>query len=1389
MRKLLLTKVIFVLLLLSSTTSLAEEYKYKFDVLQSCGGDIYSENGYVRSEFTCYSESATDPVHSDKSCTAMESNKSETSLKSYTMGHHKFTGWTVVSGDCSFTDASKELTTLKLKGEGCVVKVNRVFTHITLQAGTGGSVIGEEDLEKDCEFGGYRESDNGVRGHGRAGYYSYGDSYLYYGYYVKITATPDKSYRFVNWTVTSGGEKCSIEDKNSKSTSISVPYENHCTVKANFVKIGVLTIGSTTGGSISPSSSKTVDVGTKVNISATPDNSYRFENWTFSSGSGNCSIADKNSKNTTITVNGDCKIKANFVKIAVLTIGTATGGSISPSSPKTVDAGTKVKITATPDNTHVFVTWSKATNCPIDDRSAATTYVTVNDDCTIRPSYYKFYELTITAGTGGTTTETTKRTYSGGSAEVSVTAKPNSGYRFDKWVKVSGGSACSVIDETSATTNVHVRETCKIRADFVRTYELKLVAGTGGSTNFTSKTVDTGSKVDISASISQYGYRFDKWTSSSTSCTVADPTDSYTKVTVKGNCTVTASFVERNTFSIAANIAEAGSTSPYGYLAVDKGSSKAITATPSSGYRFDEWTTDNASCVIADIASTSTSLKVSGNCNITANFVKTQELTVSTSTGGSVSSAGTKTVDYGSDNTITATPDSSYRFDKWTTDNASCVIADTASDSTSVSVSADCNITANFVKIQYIDVSAGTGGTTSPSTYMPIDSGATLQITATPDSSYRFDQWTSDNESCVIADTASDSTSVKVSDDCSVKATFVKTYTFSVRANIGAGGTVSPDEDQTVDKGSRNSISATPHSGYRFDKWTSDNASCVISKATKTSTSVKVSDNCNVTANFVKTHNVTIAGGTGGHVKSPGSRTVDIDTKVSLSAVEDTGYVFDKWVSTSKKCIVAEPASLSTTVKVGDDCSVTANFVKVEYVFLEEDFVRDIDSVETTEVDFAFSLNTVSPTYSKIDTITVALFTDLGDTLWVPAIETDVHSGEFEGRGSFRFVTSTEDQKDDVLDAAMDLDADANRAVIRMQIGKDNSALDSRDSIVVFYEFIPAVSAEIQDQDLDGRADFVRVHFARSILHEQLKIDTLFWGESEDDGREVASRDMKISEDGDWIYAALESPFEYGVTAVDSTGKKFVKISRNTSSAIQKVTLSDKVGPVPVRAEKHPGVIRDKDYLNGKADIPPDTLVVTLSEPVKIPDGAKAFDKKRSAWSNMFQYAESCDNGKMHPVSLEQSPKLDKSGKVWTMVIPHQVNIHVGHCLMTNPEAPFQDAAGNAPAIGGVSIEGDDGDIYIYTFKGAPAVARGSKSAVKVEARLSYKAKVTIFSNLGNVVAQFNRKNEEGLSFIEWDQRTMDNRLAGTGVYIWKIQFKFADGHKETRSIRTGIKR
>ena len=1951
----LLTKVIFALLLLSSMAWSAS-YKYEAAIMQSCGGSITTSNAYLNiTSNTSYTRSDyfTNGTKPDEYVFMLQSNNSSISLRAITEDTHTFAGWTVVSGasNCSFTDANSASTTLKIKGK-CAIKANRKRAALTLNAGTGGSVSAKSNCTPSISA--YEEK---ISNRYEPTYYKISsDTYLDCNEILK--ATPSAGYRFDKWTITSGSSNCKLFDSGHLQTFHDISPENGFAV-----------------------------------------------------------------------VEGACTIKGSFVKTAVWTIGTATGGTSSPSGSQTVDDGARVKITAIPDETHVFTSWSKATNCPVDDNRSATTYVTVNGDCTIKPAFLKFAELTITAGTGGTTTETSKRTYVSGSAEVSVTATPKSGYRFNKWVKVSGGAACYVLDETAATTDVHVRENCKIQATFVRTYELKLSAGTGGETSFTSKTVDAGSKVDISASINQYGYRFDKWTSSSTSCTIAAPTSSSTKVTVNGACTVTASFVQRNTFAIGPNIADAGTTSPYGYQTVYKGSSNSIKATPKSGYRFDKWASSSA---------------------------------------------------------------------------ASCLIANVNSASTTVKVSGDCSITAYFVKLQYVDVYAGTGGSTSPSGYFPVDSGATLQITATPESGYRFDKWVSTSTSCILLNETNASTFVKVSDDCYVRADFVELRTFSVGPNIAEAGTVSPSGEQTVDKGSSNSITATPNPGYRLDQWTADNGYCYISFSTSTSASVRVYDDCNVTANFVRTQNVTIAGGTGGSVHvtdgrgitytASGSITVDKDTTFAIRADEDADYAFDKWVSTSAGCIVADPASLSTTVTVGDDCTVTATFIKtyyalvymmyyssslqegflykrhrvtdgssvqletkehggydfekwiyvdshnleeipasecdckiedpnsessklivngecavaarlikrininvsaseggsvspagdnighpwdpmdihaipdsgyafvkwtfspsscrltfsnsvdakvtpagddcavqaqfikqfrlvvdsadhvdiepmdtvvnvgtkfyyrnyrtdhgwqlshfehkygkencpitldrngyeitvngdcgiqpvvvpyfeltedfktyyhyyngeyssvnvrfhastedstwyyvemassvdhggilenygddmwtqnpvskcvgnmdglgcyfksvnednyvtissnnwsadpfsvkyskvstdyvdveydlvgkiipgptidvghgmdalieaddligyafkewqlmdgdceldsaihqsahvkfyssrcryrgvyeadpaanvgvglvgavysnsvqcnyisvadsnqiqiaqppvfkqvsyvdlsdiamtfdgdtlqlyvvgdtiwvpivneylrdslgvdslpfvvekpsdmyssllfacevlpdgimngdehdiavyadyaggtlsweysgpeaqyhdpdapeviklsdagtgsdsvvrttermkievqtqdfsddiwmydqylidfpmtiastlpvkvlclssddeetldlthngegvysitdvaknegeavkddgiltcaaddiivtefvdpfyktvsrdtvefgdvvpVEYVFLEEDLVRDIDSVETTEVDFAFSLNTVSPTYDKADTILVALFTDLGDTLWVPAFETDVYSGVFEGYGSFRFVTSPEDQKDDVLDAAMDLEADANRAVIRMQIGKDNSALDSRDSIVVFYEFIPAVSAEIQDKDLDGRADFVRVHFARSILQEQLKIDTLFWGGAEDDGRGVADRDMEISDEGDWIYAALESPFEYGITAVDSTGKKFVSISRNTSSAIQKVTLADKVGPVPVRAEKRPGAIGDEEYLNGKVDMPPDTLVVTLSEPVELLGGAEAFGKKRSLWSKMFQFAESCDNGKVHPVSLEKRPKLDESGTVWTMVIPHEVDIRVGHCLMTNPDAPFEDAAGNAPAIGGVSVEGDDGENYLFAFKADPAVALDTVSAIRVEARMGYKAEITIFDHIGLAVAQFNVENDEGFGLIEWDQRTFKNRRAGTGVYIWNVRFVFADGHKEARFIRTGIRR
>jgi Leucine-rich repeat (LRR) protein len=72
-----------------------------------------------------------------------------------------------------------------------------------------------------------------------------------------------------------------------------------------------LTISSTTGGSVTTPGEGTFirNAGTVVNLAATPAGGYAFVNWTGNVGT----IANVNSAYTTITVNGNYSITANFV--------------------------------------------------------------------------------------------------------------------------------------------------------------------------------------------------------------------------------------------------------------------------------------------------------------------------------------------------------------------------------------------------------------------------------------------------------------------------------------------------------------------------------------------------------------------------------------------------------------------------------------------------------------------------------------------------------------------------------------------------------------------------------------------------------------------------------------------------------------------------------------------------------------------------------------------------------------------------------------------------------------------------------------------------------------------------------------------------------------------
>jgi len=123
--------------------------------------------------------------------------------------------------------------------------------------------------------------------------------------------------------------------------------------------------------------------------------------------------------------------------------------------------------------------------------------------------------------------------------------------------------------------------------------------------------------------------------------------------------------------------------------------------------------------------------------------VENYVLTISADAGGITDPApGSYIYDTGTEVTITATPDTNFRFSGWTGD----VPSDHENDNPiTITMDGDKSITANFIRQYTLIIAAGTGGTTSPSPgSYDYDSGTQVSVTATTSSGYQFSSWSGD---------------------------------------------------------------------------------------------------------------------------------------------------------------------------------------------------------------------------------------------------------------------------------------------------------------------------------------------------------------------------------------------------------------------------------------------------------------------------------------------------------------------------------------------------------------------------------------------------------------------------------------------------------------------
>jgi uncharacterized repeat protein (TIGR02543 family) len=338
---------------------------------------------------------------------------------------------------------------------------------------------------------------------------------------VTLRANPNQGYSWQSWsgtnvytsnptTVTINGDK-----------HVMVNWEQRFMATINnqpLLSYSIIFDGGTVTTNPAPGSDGTYAKNTRVTFTATPAGGYRFGWWGGEiSGTTNSII---------VTFNSDKNISVVFIKTYNLTTLTSPvqGGSISPGSG-TYDAGTSVTLTAIPATGYRFDHWEGAAS-----GITPSTTIAMNADKTVIAVFIKTYTLTITINPAeGGSVSPGSGTFDTGS-NITLTATPAIGYRFDHWEGAASGNATSVTITMDANKSV--------TAVFIKEYTLTVTINPmeGGSISIAGGTYDAGSVITITATPA-VGYIFDHWEGDITG------TDATITVAMNGNKNITAVFV------------------------------------------------------------------------------------------------------------------------------------------------------------------------------------------------------------------------------------------------------------------------------------------------------------------------------------------------------------------------------------------------------------------------------------------------------------------------------------------------------------------------------------------------------------------------------------------------------------------------------------------------------------------------------------------------------------------------------------------------------------------------------------------------------------------------------------------------------------------------------
>jgi len=234
----------------------------------------------------------------------------------------------------------------------------------------------------------------------------------------------------------------------------------------------------------------------------------------------------------------------------------------------------------------------------------------------------------------------------------------------------------------------------------------------------------------------------------------------------------------------------------------------------------------------------------------------TYNLTISSTSGGSVTTPGEGTFTYNASEVVglLATPDTNYTFVNWTGNVGT--VANVNLANTTITMTGNYSIVANFAINRYnLTTSSSSGGnvtTPGEGVFGPYDHGTVVGLDATPDANYHFVNWTGDVGTVANVNLAN--TTITMTGNYSIVANFEElppeTYNLTISSTAGGSVTTPGEGTFTYNASEVVDLVATPDANYTFVNWTGDTD--MIANENLVTTNITMNGNYTIMANFAE---------------------------------------------------------------------------------------------------------------------------------------------------------------------------------------------------------------------------------------------------------------------------------------------------------------------------------------------------------------------------------------------------------------------------------------------------------------------------------------------------------------------------------------------------------